>query len=98
MGVKIAGEPIPKLLDLLKEYEDRTRLRVRAELRERKAEEVAAELKKWIKGLKEDDPGYEHQLIEALWVYQGINVLEPDLLKRLLRAKDYHARTGATRA
>ena len=32
---KIAGEPIAKLLDLLKEYEDRTRYRVRAELRER---------------------------------------------------------------
>lgn len=95
---KIAGAPIPKLLDLLKEYEDRTRYRVRMELRERKGLEVATALKKWIADLPEDDPNHEHHLLEALWVYQGINVTDPDLLRRLLRAKDYHARAGATRA
>src|SRR5262249_31058762 len=32
------------------------------------------------------------------WVYQTVNVIEPGLLKQLLRAKDYHARAAATRA
>lgn len=95
---KIAGEPLPQLLDLLKVYEDRARYRVRAELRERPSAEVGAALKKWIGQLDENDTDYEHHLLEALWVYQGVGITEPDLLKRLLRAKDYRARTGATRA
>ena len=31
-------------------------------------------------------------LLEALWIYQGLEVVEPDLLNRLLQAKDYRAR------
>ncbi|MCI0683609.1 MAG: GDSL-type esterase/lipase family protein [Gemmataceae bacterium] len=94
----IAGEPVSKLLDLLKEYEDRTRYRVRAELRERKADEVAPALEQWIKGLDESDADYEHHLLEALWVCQNAGVVREDLLARLLNAKDYRARAAATRA
>ena len=35
-------------------------------------------------------------LLEALWIYQGLEVVEPDLLNRLLQAKDYRARAAAT--
>jgi putative heme-binding domain-containing protein len=94
---KIAGEPIAKLLDLLKEYENNTRYRVRAELRERDAKVVAAELKKWIGNLKEDDAEYEHHLLEALWVGHGAKIGNVDLLVRLLRGEDYHVRAAATR-
>jgi putative heme-binding domain-containing protein len=97
-AAKIAGEPIPKLLDLLKEYEDNTRYRVRAELRERDPKAVKAALDTWVMALPESDPNYEHHLLEALWVYQGIDVTAEDLLQRLLNAKDYHARGAATRA
>lgn len=94
---RIAGEPIPKLLDLLKTYEDRTRYRVRMELRDRDKAEVADATKAWIAALDPKDPAYEHHLLEALWVYQGVEITEIDLLKRLLKAKDYHARAAATR-
>ena len=95
--VKIAGAPIAMLLDLLKEPEDRTRYRVRAELRERDRFEVKKALDKWVVNLKED-ADHEHHLLEALWVYQGINQLDEDLLVRLLHAKDFRARGAATRA
>src|SRR5439155_19889405 len=34
----------------------------------------------------------------ALWVHQAHNVVNPDLLKRVLRSPDFHARAAATRA
>ena len=95
---KIAGQPIPALLDLLKTYEDRTRYVVRRELRDRPADEVAAALKTWIAGLDAKEADYQHNLLEALWVYQTIDVYEPALLKQLLRSPDYHVRAAATRA
>ena len=95
---KIAGEPIAKLLDLLKSPEDRTRYRVRAELRERDRFEVRAALEKWIAKEKDNDPDHEHHLLEAMWVYQGIGLMDEELLARLLHAKDFRARAAATRA
>ncbi|MCC6418225.1 MAG: HEAT repeat domain-containing protein [Gemmataceae bacterium] len=94
----IAGAPLPKLLDALKSYEDRTRYRVRRELRDRNKDEVAQAVKGWIAKLDSGDKDYEHHLLEALWVYQTVNVIEPQPLRQLLRAKDYHARAAATRA
>lgn len=94
---KIAGQPIPELLDLLKSYEDRTRYRTRRELGTHDPAQVAAELKRWIAALDKSDKDYEHQLLEALWVYQTINVIEPKLLDRMLRSPEPHARAAATR-
>lgn len=95
---KIAGQPIPALLELLNAPEDRTRYRARRELAERKASDVAAETDKWIASLKPSAAEYEHQLLEALWVYQTVNVVREELLGDLLVAKDHRARAAATRA
>lgn len=94
---EIAGRPSPVLLDLLKEYENTTRHFARRELQQRNADEVVPALEEWIAGLDPGDPQHERLLLEALWVYQGLEVIEPDLLSRLLQAKDYRARTAATR-
>ena len=94
---KIAGEPIDKLLDLLKEPEDRVRYRAKIELGGRKTEEVIAAVKKWAAGLDKKDPQYEHNMMEALWVHQYHNVVDADLLKRMLGSPDFHARAAATR-
>ncbi len=94
---KIAGQPIPALLELLKVPEDRTRYRARRELAERDTDAVTAELSKWIASLDPADEEYEHQLLEALWIYQTHNVVEQDLLKKMLTAKDHRARAAATR-
>jgi putative heme-binding domain-containing protein len=95
--VKIAGEPIEKLLDLLKEPEDRVRERVRIELAARDSEEVLAKLQKWVTNLARSDPLREHNLLEALWLYQSHNRVNVDLLKRVLESPDFHARAAATR-
>lgn len=94
---KIAGESIPNLLELLKSYEYRTRYRVRRELRERDAQQVDVELSKWIAGLDVNDKLYEHNLLEALWVKQNLDIVDQDLLRKLLRADDPRARAAATR-
>jgi glucose/arabinose dehydrogenase/lysophospholipase L1-like esterase len=95
---KIAGEPIEKLLDLLKVYEDRTRYRVRQELRDRETEQVLAAVDVWVAAQDPADPDYEHHLLEGFWVKQHHNVLDKDLLKKLLSAKDGRARAAAVRA
>src|SRR5207237_10614836 len=46
----IAGESIDKLLELLKEPEDRVRYRARIELGARKTGDVIAAVKKWTEG------------------------------------------------
>jgi glucose/arabinose dehydrogenase/lysophospholipase L1-like esterase len=97
---KIAGQPIERLLALLKEPEDRVRYRAKIELSGRDTTQVMAALKVWIDGLDKEDPKsdkYEHHLLEALWVQQWHNRVDETLLKRMLRSSDPWARAAATR-
>ena len=94
---KIAGEPIPKLLDLLKSPEDRERYRAKVELSGRDADEVVAALGKWLNSLDKSDPESEHHQLEGLWVYQYQNVVNIEVLKRVLKSPDFRARAAATR-
>ncbi len=94
---KIAGEPIEKLLDLLEEPEDRVRYRARIELSARPTADVIDATKKWVARLDPNDKDHEHHVLEALWVHQGHNVVDVDLLKRLLASQDFRARAAATR-
>jgi putative heme-binding domain-containing protein len=96
-AVKIADEPIERLLDLLKEPEDNVRYRTRIELGSRDTDQVIAATQKWVNVLDKNDKDYEHHLMEALWLYQNHNVLNESLLKRMLRSPDHHARSAATR-
>tara|TARA_R110002049_G_scaffold696_6_gene4554 strand:+ start:390082 stop:393258 length:3177 start_codon:yes stop_codon:yes gene_type:complete len=92
---KIVDASIDELLDNLKLPEYRTRYRTKRELRARDASEVLSKLKTWVKDLDKNDPGYEHNLLEALWVSWGLNEIDEDLLKQVLTAKDFRARTAA---
>jgi len=94
---KIAGQPIAKLLDLLKEPEDDVRTRAKIELGKHDSAKVIAAVRKWTAKLDPADSAYEHHLMEALWVHQWHNVVDEALLKRMLRSTDYHARAAATR-
>ena len=94
---KIVGEPTPVLLALLKAYENTTRHFARRALQEREASEVVPHLETWIAGLDASDAKYEQYLLEAFWIYQGLNVIEPALLLRLAQAKDAHARAEVAR-
>ncbi len=93
----IAGAPVEKLLDLLKEPEDRVRYRARIELGARDSSEVVAAVKKWLDNLDPRDVNYEHNVLEALWVHQQHNVVNVDLLKRVLNSSEFRSRAAATR-
>ena len=93
----IAGASIPQLLDLLKEPENRVRYRARIELGARDTKEVLAAVDAWTAKLDAKAPGYEHQMMEALWVYQWHNRVNEKLLTRMLKSSDPWARAAATR-
>lgn len=95
--IKIAGQPVDKLLDLLKKPEDRVHYRTRIELGARPSNEVISALKAWLDRLDKNNPQYEHHVLEALWLHQSHDVVNVDLLQRVLASPDFHARAAATR-
>ena len=94
---KVASASIPELLDNLKLPEYRTRHRSRNELRGRNADQVMSNLWNWVDRLEQDDPNYEHHLLEALWVSWGLNQIDESLMLELLKSEDFRARAAATR-
>jgi len=94
---KVAGQSIEELVKLLEVPEDRIRHRAKVELGARDADKVIAAVTKWVAGLDKSDPDYEHRVLEALWVHQYHNVVDADLLSRVLHSPDSRARAAATR-
>jgi glucose/arabinose dehydrogenase/azurin len=94
---KIDGQPIPALLELLKEPENQIRELAKIELGKRNTPDVIAALNKWAGALDSHDTNYQHQLLEALWVHQWHNVADTDLLNRLLHSPEPRARAAAGR-
>jgi len=93
--VKIAGEPVEKLLELLKSDDARTRYLVRAELRGRDKDKIVQAM------LSEDVnlPNSDQNMLEALWVTQGIQGGDDfGLLIALLGSKNPVYRAAAARA
>jgi putative heme-binding domain-containing protein len=88
----LVGAKTPELLDFLKAPEGWTRQNAKRVLKERGAKDVLLALKAWAP--KQTD---EHDLLEALWVYQSLDTPEPALLATLLNAKDYRVRAAAVR-
>ncbi len=93
----IAGEPIERLLELLRSPDDRLRYRARIELSARDTGDVVRAARAWASALDEDDPEHEHHLLEALWLHQQHDRIDRALLVRLLAADDPRARAAATR-
>src|SRR5690606_2104864 len=94
---KIDGQPIPALLDLLKEPENQTRELAKIELGNRNTAEVLSAVKSWVAKLDKGAPEYEHHMMEALWVHQWHNVVNEELLRRMLKSPEPRARAAAAR-
>ena len=94
---KVDGEPVAKLLELLKEPENDVRLRAKIELGKHDPKEVTRAAKQWINQLDPQDPDFEHHVLEGLWVHQWHNVVDLDLLKRVLKSPDPRARAQGVR-
>jgi putative heme-binding domain-containing protein len=93
---QLEGADTKALLDALQAPEDWTRQRAKRVLKERGRSIVPA-LQTWLRGLDHADSDYEHHLLEGLWLYQSLDMVEPGLLTTLLSARDHHARAAATR-
>ena len=94
---KIDGQPIPALLELLKRREDQIRTLAKIELGKHPSADVIAAAKKWAAALDATGPDYAHHLTEALWLHQWHNVVDLDLLGRVLKSPSPDARAAATR-
>jgi hypothetical protein len=92
-----AGLPLPRVLELLQEKDDRVRHLARVELSGRPTAEVVAAIPAWIASLDKANADYEHSMTEALWLHQSHNVINEELLKKQLRSPDHWGRTAATR-
>ena len=93
---KIADASIAELLDLLKRPEYRYRYWAKRELRDRDAKAVEEALSAWIESLDPADPRYRHHQMEAIWLSRGIDVVNTELLRDVLKSDDHHARAAAT--
>ncbi len=92
----LVGAPTEALLESLKAPEDWTRHFAKRVLKERGPSVIPA-LAAWLKGLDPNDPEVEHHKLEALWAYESLDVVEPDLLTAVLNSPDPRARAAAVR-
>ena len=93
--VAIAGQPIPALLENLKNPADSVRHRTRVELSGRDTKEVIAATQSWLKQFDPTKAEHAHHLLEALWLHQQHNVQNAALLDQVLKSPEPHARIAA---
>src|ERR1043166_8522585 len=94
---KIDGEPVVKLLDLLKEPENNVRTRAKIELDKHPTKEVIAAAQQWAKQFDPKKAEDAHHLLEVLWLHQWHNVVNEPLLKQMLQSPEPRARAQAVR-
>jgi len=91
---QIEGADIPQLLNHLKSEEQWVRLFAKLELKSRPKAEVLAALNNWVADIQQNA---SHQRLEALWLYECLSHVQPELLTSLLQDKDHRVRAAAIR-
>jgi len=94
---KLAGTEVRSLLNSLKSPESYERQQAKRVLKERGADRVRSELDAWTQALDPKDSEYEHHRLEALWMYQGLDVANPRLLESILKSRTPQARAAGLR-
>lgn len=94
---EIVDASIDELLENLKLPEYRARYRTKRELRGRDSGKVISALETWLEDLDVDSDNYERHLMEAMWVYWGLNEKNDSLLDNMMNAEDYRVRAAAVR-
>jgi putative heme-binding domain-containing protein len=94
---RLIGAVTESLLDELKAPEDLTRQQARRVLKEREGKGLAPDLARWVKNLNARSTDYDQDRLEALWMFQAIDVVNPELLAALLESKDPKIRAAAVR-
>ena len=93
----IHGAPIEALLKLLKAPEDYSRTQAKRELATRSGDEVLPKLESWLANLSHQDPRFEHQRLEALWLHGTMNAPNEALLRQVLASPEPRARANGIR-
>ncbi len=86
-----------ELLEKLREPEDWTRHFAKRRLRELGSETVLPELRAWVESLDSAAEGFWGELLEAHWVFEGLNVFDEDVLRKLLASPDHRVRAAGVR-
>ena len=94
---RIVGASIDDLLALLKAPEEYTRSQAKLALREREPKQVMAAVSAWVRKIRGKGPESDHERLEALWVCENVNVVDPGLLDRVLKSDEPRARAAAVR-
>jgi putative heme-binding domain-containing protein len=94
---KLSKAPVTDLLESLRSPEDYSRLRAKLVMRERGAKEIVPALAAWVKAISPRSKSAEQDRLEALWAYESMDVVEPELLNRVLGSKDFRPRAAAVR-
>jgi len=90
----IVGAEVNDLLAMLKADAAWTRHFAKQELRARGEAEIKPALSEWVEGLAADET---HAKLEAMWLYQHVNLLDQDLMRELLVSDNPKARAAALR-
>ena len=93
----LSKKSVQQLVEQLKSPYDRVRYRAKIELSGRPTADVIGAVQSWARTLGSDDPQLQHQLMEALWVHQYHDVVNLDLLRKMLASPDHNARAAAGR-
>jgi glucose/arabinose dehydrogenase/uncharacterized cupredoxin-like copper-binding protein/HEAT repeat protein len=94
---KIHGEPVDRLLDLLKEPENEVRTRAKIELHKHETPKVMAAVQKWVGQFDPESMADAHHILEALWLHQWHNVVNEELIATVLKSPEPRARAQAVR-
>lgn len=95
--VRIDGEPVERLLDLLLHPVNEVRHLVHIELSERESAEVIRKTREWVKQFSPEGEEGAHAMLEALWLHQQHQVRNEALLGQLMASPVEHARIAARR-
>ena len=94
---KLVGITLPELVDHLQSPEAWTRHQTRKELSERDPDQVLTAVERWVESLDPQADQYDHHLVEAMWACQNVERVSEPILKRVMSAKDGHARSAGAR-
>lgn len=92
-----------ELLEMLKQPEEWVRLHAKLTLKQRaladqsEAAEIVAATKQWVAELSPTDAASQHHRLEALWVFQNLRQVQPELLSSLLQSPDHRVRAATIR-
>ncbi len=89
--------PLEELVDRLRSPEAWTRHQARKELSERDPDQVLSAVERWVKTLDTQVEDYDYHLVEAMWACQNVERVSEPILRKVVSAKNGHARSAGAR-